>query len=136
MAARRGRPVLGVELVDVVAGSEDARLRLKLILETLGGASTIEQACRQLGIGRSMFNKLRSQFLASAAGLLEPRQPGRKKRLPTPAEQELEHLRQENQELKLQLKTRQIREEIALVMPHLLKDRAGKKTAGRSTPRR
>ena len=120
----RGRPVLGADLVDGLAGgSEGARAKLKLILRTLAGESTVEEACASLGVGRSMFNKLRGAFLAGALPLLEPQKPGRKPRPPDPdAPAEVERLRRENEQLRLQLKAREIREEIALVMPHLLKD--------------
>ena len=123
---RRGRPVGGPELVGDQDGSEQARQRLKVVLATLGGSMTIEQACSALGIGRSAFHKLRSQFLARAPDLLEPRPRGRRRRVPTEADQRLAQLQQEIVQLKLDLKAQQVREEIALVMPHLLKDkRAG-----------
>ena len=128
---RRGRPVQGPELVK--DGSEQAQQRLKVVLATLGGSMTIEQACSALGIGRSAFHKLRSQFLARAPDLLEPRPRGRRRRVPTEADQRLAQLQQEIVQLKLDLKAQQVREEIALVMPHLLKDkRAG---ARKKTPR-
>lgn len=121
--AKRGRPVRGANLVESVAasGSPLAKARLKVILRTLAGELTVAQACGCLGIGRSAFNKLRSQFLARAAGLLEPRPAGRRRRVPTAAELEAERLRQENAGLRLDLKAQQIREELAVVMPHLLK---------------
>jgi transposase-like protein len=136
--ARRGRPAQGAELVDGSAGSELARHRLRVILQTLAGAATIEQAAAALGINRSRFHALRKQFLILATGLLEPRPRGRKRQEPTPAELELMRLKQQMVQLKLQLKAAQIREEIALVMPHLLKDkRRGKnsRTTRRSARR-
>jgi hypothetical protein len=128
---RRGRPVQGPELVK--DGSEQAQQRLKVVLATLGRSMTIEQACSALGIGRSAFHKLRSQFLARAPDLLEPRPRGRRRRVPSEADRRLAQLQQEIVQLKLDLKAQQVREEIALVMPHLLKDkRAG---ARKKTPR-
>ena len=118
---RRGRPVQGPELVK--DGSEQAQQRLKVVLATLGGSMTIEQACSTLGIGRSAFHKLRSQFLARAPDLLEPRPRGRRRRVPSEADQRLAQLQQEIVQLKLDLKAQQVREEIALVMPHLLKNK-------------
>jgi hypothetical protein len=132
--AKRGRPVQGAELVDGSAGSELARHRLRVILQTLAGASTIEQAAAALGVNRSRFHALRKQFLALATGLLEPRPRGRKRQEPTPAELEMAKLKQQMVQLKLQLKAAQIREEIALVMPHLLQDKRRGKNSRPTRP--
>ena len=136
--ARRGRPVKGVELLEDMEVSEVARQRLMVILQTLAGALTIEEACQVLGINRSRFHDLRHEFLDRAAGLLEPRQPGPKPNRPTEAQLEIERLQREIVQLKLDLKATQIREEIALVMPQLLVNRrdatAGKKTRRRASP--
>ena len=137
--ARRGRPVKGVELLEDMEVSEVARQRLMVILQTLAGALTIEEACQVLGINRSRFHDLRHEFLDRAAGLLEPRQPGPKPNRPTEAQLETERLQREIVQLKLDLKATQIREEIALVMPQLLVNRrdatAGKKTRRRASPK-
>jgi hypothetical protein len=137
--ARRGRPVKGVELLEDMEVSEVARQRLMVILQTLAGALTIEEACQVLGVNRSRFHDLRHEFLDRAAGLLEPRQPGPKPNRPTEAQLEIERLQREIVQLKLDLKATQIREEIALVMPQLLVNRrdatAGKKTRRRASPK-
>lgn len=129
---RRGRPHQGAELVEKLAdGSEVARQRLKVIFQTISGVFTVEQACRILQINRSAFNKLRSQFLANAVQLLEPKTPGRKKKVLTPQELENQRLVEENRRLKFELRAQQLREEIGILMPHLLKEdrsAAGKKT--------
>jgi len=120
---RRGRPNKGAELVANLDGSEPARQRLKIILQTLAGAMKIDQACDALGMGRAGFHKLRRQFLAQAASLLEPRPRGRQRRQPTAADDQIAELQREIVRLKLDLKAQQIREEIALAMPHLLKNK-------------
>jgi transposase-like protein len=146
--AKRGRPAKGAELVNAVPGSEAsqasqasqvARQRLQVVLQTLTGALSVQEACLILGIGRSGFHKLRQQFLQQAMGLLEPRPRGRRPRQPSEAELEVQRLKHQIVQLKLDLKATQIREEIALVMPHLLKDkRAGHRPAGegKKTPGR
>jgi transposase-like protein len=121
--AKRGRPVKGAELVEDLGGSQAAKQRLRIILQTLAGVMTVQDACAELGIQRSGFHKLRQQFLAHATGLLEPRPRGRQPLQPSAAQIELATLRQEVTQLKLDLKAQQIREEIALVMPHLLKNK-------------
>jgi hypothetical protein len=125
---RRGRPHEGPELADKLDDcSQEARQRLKVIFQTLAGVFTIEQACAILGIRRSAFHKLRAGFIARAVHLLEPRTPGRKKKVVTPEQREIERLRQENEQLRFELKAQQIREEIGMLMPHLLKPRADRR---------
>ena len=66
--------------------------------------------------------------------LLEPKTPGRRKKVVTPQEIENRRLIEENRRLKFELRAQQLREEIGLLMPHLLKDNrsgAGKKTKKR-----
>ncbi len=129
---RRGRPHEGAQLVEKLNdGSQVARQRLKVIFQTIAGVFTVQQACRILQINRSAFNKLRSQFIANAVPLLEPKTPGRKKRVVTPLEIENQRLLEENRRLKFELRAQQLREEIGILMPHLLKDDRygpGKKT--------
>jgi hypothetical protein len=122
MPSRRGRPHQGAELVEKLDEcSDEARQRLKVIVQTLAGEITVEQACEILNINRSAFNKLRSQFIANAAALLEPKKPGRKKREVSVEQMENQKLRAENERLKFQLKAQQLREEIGILMPHLLR---------------
>jgi hypothetical protein len=139
--AKRGRPVRGADLVrqDCCQGSGAAQQRLRTILQTLAGVMTIREACGALSIGRSRFHALRSQFLQQAAGLLEPKPRGRQRHPPGEAELQLLRMRHEIAQLKLDLKAAQIREEIALVMPHLLKDsshRRGQEKKKRRASRR
>jgi transposase-like protein len=135
MSQGRGRPREGAELVEKLQEcSDEARKRLKIIFQTLGGELTVEQACGLLGVNRSAFNKMRSQFIASAAQLLEPKPSGRKKKIVTPEAAEIQRLREENDQLKFQLRAQQLREEIGVLMPHVLKPRdsdTGKKTKNR-----
>lgn len=124
MPTRRGRPHEGPGLADKLDDcSEEARQRLKVIFQTLAGVLTIDQACTVLGIRRSAFHKLRAGFIGRAVHLLEPRTPGRRKKLVTPEQLEIQRLRRENEQLRFELKAQQIREEIGLLMPHLLKPR-------------
>lgn len=131
-ARRRGRPHEGAQLVDKLEdGSEVARQRLKVIFQTISGVFTVEQACQILRINRSAFNKLRSQFMQKAVRLLEPKTPGRRKKVVTPQELQNQRLIEENRRLTFELRAQQLREEIGILMPHLLKeDRAG---AGKKT---
>jgi hypothetical protein len=122
--SQRGRPPQGPKLVESLDGSGEAKRRLQLMLETVSGNKTVAEACQELGISESRFHEVRNELLQQAVALLEPKPKGRR---PAPAPsaeaQQLAHLRAEVQDLKIDLRASQIREEIALVMPHLLKSR-------------
>jgi hypothetical protein len=92
-----------------------------VILRTISGELTIEQACAELGVKRSRFHDMRSEFLERATGLLEPRPPGPRPVAPTPADREAERLHRRVADLELELHASHIREEFAVVMPHVLK---------------
>lgn len=116
----RGRPAQRIALADKVEGSEQAKARLKVLLQTLSGELSVIDACQQLGLSEARFHELRQEWLRTACAALEPKPAGRPKEQTPEAEAELRRLQQENQNLKLHLRAAQIREEIALVMPQLL----------------
>ena len=84
---RRGRKPLSTQLVDRLEGSGTAKIRLKVILETLAGRQTIPEACDELGIQESMLHRVRSEVLQTALGRLEPRPMGRPSHAPSPEDQ-------------------------------------------------
>lgn len=120
----RGRPVCGPQLVESLQGSPAAKQRIQLILETLSGARTVAAACAELGLSESRFHELRAEILQHAVAAAEPRPLGRP---PTPppavSAEELERLKRQNLEMRIQVEAAQIREELALVMPQVLKPR-------------
>ncbi len=77
MTARRGRKPLAAGHVGHLSGSELAKQRLKMILETLEGVRTIPEACAALAVCESRFHALRASWLQESLELLEPRRIGR-----------------------------------------------------------
>jgi hypothetical protein len=73
----RGRRPAGPEIVEQLQGSAQARLRLRVVLETLAGRLRVQEACQQLGVGTVRFHALRQAVLAAALAALEPRPAGR-----------------------------------------------------------
>jgi transposase-like protein len=122
---RRGRKPLGAQLVDRLEGSEHAKIRLKVILETLAGRQTIPEACDELGIQESMLHRVRSEVLQTALGRLEPRPLGRPPQAPSPEDQRIAALEEENLRLRAELRAAEIRREIAEKLPGLSKPAAG-----------
>lgn len=126
----RGRRPAGARLVGVLEGSPGAKTKLRLILQTLGGERTVESACEELGICEAAFYKLRGRWLQEALESLEPRARGRpRSEEPADVPRTVE-LQSRVECLERELKASQVREEIAMVMPHLAARRreAGKKT--------
>jgi hypothetical protein len=135
---RRGRPPQGPRLVENVEGSDAAKERLRVILETLAGTLSVEHACALLGVGEARFHEMRSEVLRQAVSLLEPKPKGRRPE-PPPSEdaQDIERLRQQVDKLRTDLRASQVREKIALVAPQLLQpapeDSAKKKSPPSAT---
>lgn len=115
------RPPDGLKHVDRLDGPKDLNRRLRLILATVTGELTIEQACAELGIERARLQVLRKRALYGARDALAPGQPGRPPKPPPAAEtSRVAALEAQLKELEGQLIAARVREEIALTMPHLL----------------
>jgi len=114
-----GRPVKGPEMVDDLEGSDEAKRRMRVILETLAGQRTIMDACLELGIGKSAFHELRKRVLQAALVDVEPRPAGRPRVEPPPGAAEVERLKAENERLRTNLEVAHVREEILLAMPEV-----------------
>jgi transposase-like protein len=124
----RGRKPSGPEYVEgLKESSAKAKERAKAILETLAGRLTVQEACRRLGIGEALFHRLRKRFLNGGVPALEDGKAGRPRRKITEQTEQLRKLEEELQQTKLDLKAVQLREEIALSMPHLLASKGPRK---------
>lgn len=119
-----GRPPEGPKHVDRLDGDDEAKRRLRIVLETLSGERSVEEACAELGVSASRFHEMRREALQAALDGLAPGVAGRPKR---PAESDPERqkaLELENREMRLELQASLVRTEIALLMPHLLTKKA------------
>ena len=140
---RMGRKPLATGHVDRLQGSEPAKQRLTVFLETLRGELPVPEACQRLGIGESRFHALRGQWLQEALGLLEPRPLGRPPQGADEAQWQsrLQAVEAENRALRQQLTAAEVRRELADVLPHVVHtpDEARKKktpTRASRKPRR
>ena len=73
----RGRRPTGPELVDRLAGSEQARERVKVVLQTMTGELRVQEACERLQISEQRFDELRLEAIQAAVASLEPKPTGR-----------------------------------------------------------
>ena len=115
----RGRRPVGPEYAERLAGSETAKLRAKVILETIAGTCRLKEACERLGISEQRFHQLREEMMAAAVQALEPGHAGRPARKPTPTEEQVVALEQQLQDKEVELRAAKAREEIALIMPEI-----------------
>jgi hypothetical protein len=129
----RGRRPSGPEFVDKLDGSPEAKLRLKVMLETLTGACRVQEACERLGIKEARFDQVRIEILQAALDAAEHRPAGRPARVPLLAEIDNDQLRKRIAQLEAELQAALIRAELAVTLPKV-GAAAEKKTTAR--PRR
>jgi len=129
----RGRHPSGPEYVDSLAGSARAKERARIILETLSGQCTVQKACELLKVSEGRFQQLRTRLLQAGIDRMEPRAAGRKRRRPSPAEQQVSQLQERLANLEVSLQAAQVREEIALALPRLVHPEPAD-AAGQSPP--
>lgn len=131
----RGRPPDPSAIVTRLQGSRQARQRLDLMVQTLSGKCGIPEAAAELGIGRSRFCLQRQRMLQAALESLEPGTRGRPARQATPEQKRIAELEAQVLALKVDLRAAQIREQLALLMPHVLhRKRARAATKKKSGP--
>jgi hypothetical protein len=135
--ARAGRKPLRPHLVEHLEGTPRAKQRLEVILETITGRLTIDQACESLGIAPAMFYRLRMEVLQVGLAHLEPRPLGRPPHQTTAAEARSAELERRVAELESELRLAEVREEIARTLSPVPSGGAsGKKTTQRRRRRR
>jgi hypothetical protein len=115
----RGRRPVGPEYAEQLNGSETAKLRAKVILETMAGRCRLKEACQRLDISEQRFHQLREEMMVAAVKALEPGHAGRPPHMPTPAEEQVVALEQQLQDKEIELRAAKAREEIALIMPEV-----------------
>ena len=107
---------------------------MKVILETLAGRQTIPEACDELGIQESMLHRVRSEVLQTALGRLEPRPMGRPSHAPSPEDQRVAALEEENLRLRAELRAAEIRRELGREAPR--REQAGRWARKKNEPQR
>ncbi len=117
---RRGRPPSAAGLVHGRDGSDLAKLRLRLFLETIAAEKSLAEASAELGVKERAFLKLRTRWLQESIEGLEPRRVGRPPSRDHERDGEIDGLRDELALAQRELLATQVREEIAVVFPALL----------------
>jgi hypothetical protein len=121
-----GRPNKGIDHVDSCDGSQRSKQRAQVILRTINGELSVNEACEILGIQRPQFARLRRKALQGAVDALEPGRPGRPPTHDAASDHRAQDLEDEVERLEKLLHTEQIRAAIA----HLLPGRHGGQKGG------
>lgn len=121
-----GRPPGKTGHVEPLDGGHEDKRRLRIILETVAGERSVQEACEQLGVSEARFHVLRRQALQAALDGLAPGAAGRPRRVEEVDTDRVRELEHEVAELKVDLQAALVRTEIALTMPHLLRDALGR----------
>lgn len=114
---QRGRPTSAVSMVKRLKGSSMAKARVLVILENLGGAVPVAEACRTLNVGRTLFRRHRKAFLLAALRAVEPRPRGRPVCTVPPEDRRIRELEEKIVRLEEDLAFTRVREELALLVP-------------------
>lgn len=122
-----GRHPAGPEYVERLEGSEQAKRRLRIVLETLAGNCGIREAAELLGITEQRVHQLREEALQAALVELEPKPAGRPRQ--AVAREDPAVLQERMLELEKELRAAKVRESIALVFPELVVKREGQTEA-------
>lgn len=133
---RTGRPPAGLDHVDMLSGDDATKERLRVLLATLLGPVTIDEAGAMLGVGPSRVHALRQRALQGALTALARKRPGRPRRESPPVDpQHVAELEQELRRLRLELDAQEVRAELAsLAKPPAAaekKNRSKRKSGGR-----
>jgi len=117
------RPITGPALVHRLDGSDAAKHKAEVLLATLTGRCTIDDAADQLGVTRAYVFVLRDQLLTGAIAAVEPRLPGPKRDV-LPADPERAALAEalgaadrRAKDLEIALELERCRAELALILP-------------------
>jgi replication fork clamp-binding protein CrfC len=111
-----GRPHEGADLVDRLAGSDEAKKRFKTIMETITGETLVKDAIARLGISETRFYQLRDEVLKAGLSSMEPAKPGRPSSRSAEDEEEIARLRIENSSLRVELHREGVRADVNEVL--------------------
>ena len=106
-------------MVENLDGSARAKRRLEVVLETVAGKKDVEEACAELGIGKTAFYELRKKVLQAALEDMEPKPAGRPAKGRSMEQEHIEQLQDEVEDLRAKLKIADVREELLLSMPEV-----------------
>lgn len=118
-----GRRPDGIDRIDKLDASTEAKRRAKVIAEVLAGRKSVNDASGELDLGATRFDEIYEAFLLGGLPALEPKASGRPPKVLSAEEQEIARLKEEVHELRAAVVTAHMREELAIALPLLGKRR-------------
>ena len=131
----QGRPTKGSDIVTKFNASLDAAERVRLVLETLAGKTSVKDAAAELAVSESRFHQIRDELLQGMLAAAEPRPAGRPKKAPEEPP-EVTDLKKKLADTKLELHQVRIRELIAAAFPELVRREEERVKKKRNPPTR
>jgi hypothetical protein len=122
-----GRHAIGPELAEKLEGSDLARTRMRVVLETIAGKKRVLEACEELGICEQRFETIRQEAIQAGVTELELRPAGRPRKSTSESDEQIAQLQQRVGELEAQLHAALVRAELATTLPRAQRE-AGKKS--------
>jgi hypothetical protein len=117
-------------LIENLEGEAAVKNQLETILDVLAGRKTVSDACAELGVSEATFHRMKDKVLIGAAEALIPKAAGRPS-TPDDLPSDVKELKRQLLMARIELEASRVREEIALVAPHLLKRPDEKKSPKR-----
>jgi hypothetical protein len=117
--------------VDRLEGSEVAKKRLRIILETISGKRSVLQARQLLRLSETRFHEIREEALRAALEALSPSPSGRPSIRGRVSPQEVAFLRKRVRELEDEVVMANIREALLRAFPEEMVQGSEKKTRER-----
>lgn len=111
-----GRTPSGPECVEQLPGSDKAKQRVRVILQTMTGDLRVHEACAVLNVCEQRIRQLRTELLAAAIASVEDRAPGRPAQPEEPAD--VVALREQVARLQRELEAARLLAEVAGALPH------------------
>lgn len=124
------RPNKGLGHVDRLSADPTSKRRVRGILSTVSGQRSVDEVCRELGIGPTYFDELRRRMLQGALAAIAPRPVGRPARRSAISEAEVAAMRERIAVLERENKILHAQVELASLTKPLTHD---SKSAGRRT---
>jgi hypothetical protein len=118
------------QLIENLAGEPSMKSQLETILDVLAGRKTVADACAALGVSEATFHRMKEKALSGALEALIPKASGRPPK-PDDLPDDVNELKRQLLMARIELEASRVREEIALVAPHLLKRPDEKKSPKR-----
>ena len=115
----RGRHAMGPEIAERAEGSDLARRRMRLVLETIAGTKRVLAACAELGICEQRFEAIRQEIVQAGVAASELKPAGRPRKSSSLCDETIARLQDRIAELEAELQAATLKAELAATLPRL-----------------